>query len=180
MGPLSGAIRRVGRIGVPIATVFAAVLAAVLLSAQGASAATVAPNHPVSPSPRCVLKHVTAPPPGTTKPTTKPTTRPTSGGGVVVTKPSGGQGHCVACGGEVTMGSGSVSVPDKGTATAKRGRCVVCVVRIKGSGKPGSGHGGSGQVTVSGSGSSTGTMRQDHGGKPPVGACPAPQVTSAS
>lgn len=175
MGPLSGVIRRVGRIGVPIATVFAAVLATVLLSAQGASAATVAPNHPVPPPSQCVLKHVTPAPAGAAKPTTKPT----SGGGVVVTKPGGGQGQCVACGGEVTMGSGSVSAADKGKATATRVRCVVCVVRITGPGKPGFGHGGPGQVTVSKSGSGTATMRQYHG-KPPVGACPAPRVTSAS
>lgn len=173
MGPLSGVIRRVGRIGVPIATVFAAVLAAVLLSAQGASAATVAPNHPVPP-PRCVQKHVPAPPAGTAKPTAKPT----SGGGVVVTKPGGGQGRCVVCGGEVTMGASSVSVADKGKVTAKRGECVVCVVRIKGSGKPGSGD--AGQVTVSKPGSGTVTIRQGHGGKPPVGVCPAPRVDSAS
>lgn len=139
MGSLSPtAMRRAGRFGVPIVTA----LTAVLVSTQGASAATAKPHPPVPPP--CAARPV----PGMPQPMVSQSSSPN--GSIVVTKPGKpgkpGQITCVICGGMVMPGK---------TEAHRPGQCVICIVRIT----TGREHGGSGTVTSS-AGDGQGTVGQ--------------------
>jgi hypothetical protein len=128
-------MRRIVRIGVPVVTA----AAAVLISTQGASAATATPNH-LLPKPPCVQVQ---PGPGAQVPAVSQNDK---AGGVEVTKPGPGKpgqpGTCVVCGTQVKVGSGHVMPMRKPVD------CAVCVVQMR----TGNGQDNPGQVTSSGGG----------------------------
>jgi hypothetical protein len=140
--------RRIGRFGVPIA----AALATVVIGAQGASAATATPTHPVPP-PRCTgAPHLS--------------TSTSSSGGVVVTKSvkpgKPGTRKCVVCIVKIKGHGGTGPVTKGGSGTVTTGG--------SGSGTVTTGSSGSGTVTI-GSGKGGGVTIGKGGS---VGVCPAP------